>query len=514
MRRAPGIAAALALAACQVNVEGAQCSQPGTSAECPDGQACGNDRRCSERAAACARRCEVGDTRCTGATGTEAAETCTDADPVCGSWQVDPCASQGLRCVERGEAHACECNPNVTAEFSADPEGSPPGAPWYPTGVTEPVQCRFQRLGDALAAALAYGGPATVQVYGAGGAPVVFGSPIGESYPLDVPEGVTLRGAAAPAGETSILGNGASGASILRVAGTVERVRVENVSMTGIGVELSCGVAGAPTLRDVIVSAGAQQLAAGVTFATAPDACAALLERVDVSGATGAALDVAVPASGSITARGSLFHASGVGVQASGGVLRLEPDGTLRTEVTDNLGGGVLLDGMSVGADTIEATLANVVLARNGGTGLRISSIALASRLAMTSCDVYSNGTVSPTAYGVDGRTAGGILLSQLRLASFSMQGNKVYGNHGSVGADELAFESSDPWDLTTGGCSSPAPPPNAFGCLRDGSWAVSVWPGTVDAQSTIWPAIPPTGTVSPGVNTAGACNAWTAACP
>jgi hypothetical protein len=134
----------------------------------------------------------------------------------------------------------------------------------------------------------------------------------------------------------------------------------------------------------------------------------------------------------------------------------------------------------------------------------------------MISCDVHSNGAVSPSPYGPSGRTAGGILVSQLRLATFQMQGNSVYANHGSTGADELAFESSDPWTLTTGSCSTPAP--NMFGCLKDGSLAVSVWPGTVDARFTVWPTIPATGDFSAGVNVGsggyGPCTTWSGTCP
>lgn len=388
-----------------------------------------------------------------------------------------------MLCAKRGdEPHACECPPNGTAEFSADPSGTRLGEPPYPTGVAGPPQCRFRRLGDALAAAAAHGGPATVQVYGASGAPVVFGGSTGESWPLDVPEGVTLVGAAAPAGETSILGDGASAASILRVAGIVERVRIENVSMTGTGVELSCGASGTPTLRDVIVSAGTPELAKGVTIA---NTCGALLERMDVSGASGAALDIAVPATASVTAKGSLFHASGVGVQARGGILRFEQDGIIRTEVTDNAGNGIELRDTTA----VDATLADVLVARNGGTGIFVNMIPTDSKLTMTSCDVHSNGTATPIAYGPSGnRNAGGMLLTQSSLATFQLLDNRFHANDGGTGADELAFESTGTWTLSTGTCATA----NAFGCVGTGA-AVSIIPlGTVNARFTTWPEIAP----------------------
>jgi hypothetical protein len=59
------LAAALAalLGGCVVDVDGAPCAVSGQSTDCPSGQACGNDHRCSARAQACVSsgsRCEPG----------------------------------------------------------------------------------------------------------------------------------------------------------------------------------------------------------------------------------------------------------------------------------------------------------------------------------------------------------------------------------------------------------------------------------------------------------------------
>ena len=95
MRAAIVAVATLALVACQVNVEGAHCNQPGSAEQCPSGQACGNDGRCSERAAACGARCTPGEVRCGGTSGSAAVKTCTDAG--CNDYIVKPFTFQELQ---------------------------------------------------------------------------------------------------------------------------------------------------------------------------------------------------------------------------------------------------------------------------------------------------------------------------------------------------------------------------------------------------------------------------------
>ncbi len=510
MRRALVMLAALALAACQVEVEGARCAAPGTVTDCPAGQACGNDGRCSERAAAClATRCDVGATKCTG----DDLQTCTDADATCGRWDSRSCSAEGLLCAQRGASpHACECPANGTAEFTADPLGSPSGAVPYPTGIDSPRVCRFRQLGDALDAAVTHGGAVTVRAHGAPGEAVSFGIATGESFPIVVPEGLTIVGASAP-GETTIDGDGAMSATdIVRLeGGIVERVRIVNVSMPdATGVRLVCGATAGSTLRDVTVASGTQQLATGVRV---EGDCAAVLERVDVSGAANAALSVGFgTTTASMTASGSRFHGSGVGVVASGGVLIFQKDGATITEVTDNAGKGVHLGGATV----VDATLDGLLVARNGGTGM-VVEIPNASSFAMTSCEVHSNATTSPELYGpaADQRRAGGILFrqaSQLLLTSFVLQGNRIYANDGGTNADGLAFHSSGAWALNPG-MSCAVSVPNAFGCVRGTAAAVAIKAGgTIDARYTVWDPVPPT--TSGSVLWSPECQDTAPACP
>jgi hypothetical protein len=508
MRRACVIFAALALAACKVDLEGARCNVPGSPAECPDGQACGNDLRCSTRAAGCLARCDLQATTCVGITEVK---TCVgDVDPVCGSWQTQACGTN-LVCVERGQAHACECGANGTTVFAAGTGGSPVGGPWYPTGLEIPPQCRFRQLGDALEAAVAHGGPTTVKAYGDPGAAVTF---TGETFPLVVPNDVTISGADSPAGETILQGDAATSATMVTLQGTLERVHLQNVSMTGNGVGVTCGT-GTPTLRDVIVSAGTQRLARAVTVA---GPCGASLERVDASGATSAALDVAADAGALVTVTGGRFHASGTGLQVTGGKLDFRVDSTTGgTQVTDNIatvpgaqpdtvGTGILLIGNST---VIDATMTGVVVARNAGTGMYVNSISSSSSLTMTSCDVFSNGTGAPQAYGpAPQRSAGGILLTQSSLTTFAFQSNRIYANDGGKGADELAFYSSGAWNFNPPVCG---PATNAFGCMGVGK-AVSITTGTVDARNSLWSEIPPP--LNGAVTWSPECSGTAPACP
>ncbi len=506
MRVALPIVAALALAACQVDVEGAPCATPGARTDCPDGQACGNDLKCSTRAAGCKAAqafCTPGATpaaspkRCRG--DAAAIQTCTNADEVCGAWAVvsaqDDCASGSLECREPSAGQpACLCR--IPTDAIRVDAAAAPGL-LARTGADQPSQCRFAKLGDALAYAKdvwmpAHGdAPATVRAVGAPapGTPVVFGA---ESFPLVIPSGVTLSTAASPTpADWVISANPDASVDVIQLhdGATIEGFTVRSVSARGDGIAAAtCGSTTPPAIRSVIVEGGAQ-VARGVSVS---GACGALLERVDVSGATGAALEIATPASAPVTARGSRFHGSDdVGIRATGGILSFEPSGMTQTEVTDNVGNGVVLgNGVGGGSAKIEATLAGVLVARNGGAGLFVNSVPATSKLTMTSCDVHSNATSAPIMYGPAGnrRSAGGVLLTQASLAAFDLRGNRIYANHGGTGADELAFESTGPWTLSSGVCTTS----NAFGCVGAGAAVGVISGGTVYAQFTTWPVIPP----------------------
>jgi hypothetical protein len=491
MRAAWAIAAALLLAACRVDVEGARCTQPGSASECPDGQACGNDLKCSARAASCgASFCKVGATLCD--TSARLGACGADADPVCGSWVVRDCGAN-LACVERGAAHACECVANAGTELAAGAGGSALDGAAHPTGLASPPQCRFKRLGDALAAAVAHGGQTTVKVYGDPGAAVVF---IGEAFPLVVPQDVTVSGADAPAGETVIHGDAGTAGPMVSLQGTLERVHLQNVSMSGDGVDVSC-TAGLATLRDVIVSAQSQKFATGVKIS----GCGAAIERADVSGADLAALDIAVPAA-AVTVTASKFHASGSGVRVTSGTVFFGPDAS---SVIDNNGPGLLLTGFGGITPAVKVTLNGTTVARNDSTGIVVDGVEPGSSLEVRGCDIEANGRGSPRKYGPGNpqRTAGGVFIRQSSAIPLVFKGNRVFGNAG----DQLAFESDGTWSIAAADCGADS---NTFACVASGDAAVGIatgGAGSVNASSSVWPTVVWNSWIFGNVTSAFYCN-------
>ena len=496
--RAPlALAAALLLAGCEVDVDGAPCAAVGEISDCPDAQACGNDLRCSARALACASsRCTPGESMCRdGAT----AVRCTARDAVCGRWEDDDCAGRAMVC---GLSHACECPEYAGTTIVADPRvASRRGAPPFPTGQPEPPECRFGRLWDALAAASSLAPTAaTVEIRGAAGAPVVFGAGTGEGWPLAVAANVVLLGAAAPAGPTTI--RGAPGAArLVEVQGALEGVRVEGGGASGEGVALSCGASGTPSLDAVAVDGGAwldpdglftAGLAAGVTVG---GSCGARLAGVQVSAVAGPALTLALDPASAATADvlGGCFGESEVGIWIRGGKVSVRPDGATGTVVSANAEEGIVVGGIQprlppTGNATVDATLQGVTVLANGGTGLSIQSVLGTSRVRTTACDVAENGAARAAIYGPSGgkRTAGGVFVALGPIAAFGFAGNRVWANAG----DQLAFFSDTGWSVAPAACGADS---NVFACVAGGSSGVALLgAGTVQAARNVWPALPP----------------------
>jgi hypothetical protein len=499
MRPAIALVAALALAACQVGVDGAPCRTLGDAADCPPGQACGNDRRCSARAAGCVSAgtlCEIGWAACTGgAEAKERVERCTGAaDPVCGGREIDECTAQGLECGTRGPFPGCECRPAFEGtEVAADPtHGSIADAFPFPTGSASPPACRFRRLGHAIAAAGALGVSA-VRAHGEPGAPAVFGDVAsGESFPLTIPAGITVRGAAAPAGPSVLRSEGADASKLVALEGELEGFGVEASAATGTGVAVSCG-GETPSLADVTVDGGGS-LTRGVQIV---GACGADLTRVEVSNVAGPALLVAAGEGAPVTVLASTFRASSPGVEMTGGTLTLgaEGDGTSAVQVTENVGDGVVIRG----GGTVDVRLLGTLVSANGGTGVVLYLVDVASRLTVRGCDVLANGRTSMRGYGPSpGRPVGGIFVYQPSLAtsSFVFEANRVWAN----GGDQLAFWSPGAWSIAAG--SSCGPSSNLFACVAPGAYAVAIGGGgSVDARLTVWPgSFDPEQYVSAGV--------------
>jgi len=491
------VATALLHVACAVQVDGAPCSVPGKTVDCPADQACGNDLRCSARALACAGSMCTPDATYCSSTRTALAMRCDRVDPVCGKWLEDDCGARGMECGTRGSG-ACECPEpeNLVTFVVADPRGSPSRSVVpFPRGQANPRECSFGRLADALLA-VSTGVASTVAIAGDPGVPAVFGTATAEPWPLVVPFNVTLRGAQAPVADSVIRAGPEPSAAgtILRVLGSVAGVRIDGGGARGAGIELGCGTGPGPSLEDVVVDGGGSVdptgavtagLRAGVSILAA--SCGSRLERVAVTGVAGPAFDVEASASTQVV--GGSFSGSEVGMWLRGGRTTVSPDGTSRVRVSGNAGLGIVIGG---GADLMapHATVPQAVIDRadvtlNGGLGVLVSRLAEAgSSVTLTRCDVSGNGRMRPfMSGGGDPRQVGGVVLSlgsQATLAAFA--GNRLWSNAG----DQLVIESDANWVIGPSACGADT---NQFTCVSLGAWALRIFGfGSVSAQNDRWP--------------------------
>ncbi len=395
------IVAALLLGGCSVDVEGAPCREPFETTDCPAGQACGNNLRCSARALACgAGRCTPGVDPTTCSTVTQTATRCDRSDPVCGRWVEDDCGGRGMHCGTRGGG--CECPEYIGTVVVAGAGGAlDRNLPPYPRGQASPPECRFGKLADALFLATTTG-PATVQVVGNAGAQVVFGTATAESWPLTVRPNVTVLPADAPAGATVI--RGAPGAAKLAVVqGVLQGVRVEGGGATGTGVELACGASGVPALRGVSVDGGGVLdpsnvvtggLASGIAVT---GACGARITGAAVSAVSGPALAIEPTGAASVVVLGGTFGGSEIGIRIRGGAVTIapDPDGASTPIVSGNAGEGIVFGGGVGGAlfAVPDATIDRAVVSHNGGTGIVLASLSEpASHVRLHRCDVRGTG--------------------------------------------------------------------------------------------------------------------------
>ncbi|HSD22192.1 MAG TPA: right-handed parallel beta-helix repeat-containing protein [Anaeromyxobacter sp.] len=436
-----------ALVACQVDVEGAPC-RPGHAEDCPSGQGCGLDKKCS------------------------------------------------LLCGEQSGALGCKCPPNDGPEFAADPAGSRIEDAPYPTGVMSPVACRFGRLGDALDAAAAYATShadtgAVTRAYG--DAPVFGVAETGEAFPLHVAAGVTLIGTESTNALTTVRADSSPLAAVIDLQGVIERVALEGAAAEGVGVAASCGATGTPSLRHVAVD-GAGLLATGVAVS---GACGADLDDVEVRQTVRAALLVDAAERATVNVVGGGFRESGIGVEVRGGTLHLEgPPGVVPTflsgftngvtlEVVGNANHGIALVG---GATPITLGVSRVRISGNAGTGIRIDDLPTGSSVAVVDSEISGNTSLSDGSLYASGRRAGGLILNQSVPPPFVFKGNVVACNDG----DQLGFYASsvEPMKIGPDACG----PESNFVRTKTGATAVFVSPYiSVDARNNFWAPDPPT---------------------
>lgn len=479
MRLLSALAAALALAACQVNLEGAACAQPGAGDQCPSGQRCGNDLRCSERAAACAHRCTASERGCIDG----GVRTCEDTDPVCGTWRLDEdCAARSLDCGGTGDAAACSCPASDGVTVYVDPvAGAPDGQP-APTGAHEPASCRYRALAEALAVAAA--GQAAV-VVASGEVPMTYPVPAD----LVVPPGVTLRtddAVASPADRILALGDGVTTSGLTLGAGAVlSGFSVRNAAApdAAVAVSIACGAGEVARVADVEVDV-ARDGGRLVTGILVDGACPAVLERVRVAGAV----------TGVHLARGDLALQQVLVASSAGpGVV-----------VTAGQGGGITLE---------ECTLRD-----NGDTGLVLG--ANTARVRMHATRICRNAAVTPRGAFTSKRKVGGVYIAgnpPTDAANVAFTGNAVHGNAGdqvlvSGGAVTWRLDGGADCGLERNLFGGYAPSP-AAGLVADSAVVSALrngWAGGVPAPGFDYQAI--SGAINATVDASQYCDPPTAA--
>jgi hypothetical protein len=419
------VALAAGLAACSVDVEGATCKDVGTVDNCPSGQKCGTDLKCSVKAAGCTP-CKVdGAVVCRVAPTCELVKCTADLDPVCGTWTA--ASSGGLQtCMppNGGGDPECACAKNVV-----DPAGG---------------TCTHPSISSAITAATRFPAPVVVL----GGASYFYGNAIEAAAPIVIPAGVTLLGdettsASAATRIIVVQGPGPEGLQV-HPGALVRGLAVERADAAGptIGLLLTGGAAASGnTLTSVRVDAGA----GGGGFATGirvAGANAVAMSDVLVKGATIAGLEVnRLGASDVVLVTGSTFDQNQVGVSL------LKGDLTLSGSTVKGSGWeGVVAATGTPGQTSL--TLTDDVISRNGRGGVRLS---VNDKLVVTGTRICGNTGYARSLSGVT-RTVGGILAVGSPPTTLAFRGNLIHDN----GGDQVFVGAGTSWNLSgVAGCAT-----------------------------------------------------------
>jgi hypothetical protein len=261
MRALLALATALLLAGCQVDLEGAACAVPGSSDQCPSGQRCGVDLRCS-------------------------------SSPL------------------------LTCPAPSGVELLVDP-AAPAGAP-TPSGARSPAACRFRSLDQALAAAAQLQGAVVRAVAATYPVTATLAIPAGVTLQADedplVPDAHVLR----------LEGALAAGVSLAeRAALSGFTIRNGSAPASAVGVEIACAAGTAARLADVKVEAAGATAALAIGV-RAGGVCPVELDRITVQGASSAGLLVTRDAAAStLVATDVTLDGNGEGVRITRGDVTL-----------------------------------------------------------------------------------------------------------------------------------------------------------------------------------------------
>jgi len=475
-----------------VDVEGAPCGTPGTDTDCPPGQACGVDGKCSERAT----QCMAAELRCVPDTDKRCSddgmriETCTKSDP-CGAWELegagDDCSAVSLECDDSSGTARCACG-MPAGEIVVDVAAA--AGTLTPTGASEPEECRFRTLRAALDYARftwqpTHGGAAaTVRALGspAAGAPVVFAS---ESFPLPVGPGVTLTTAAAtPRPEDWVVSPGPGGTDAaveLHGGGTLEGFTLGAGAGSGDGIVVACDGGRTNAAARQVVVAGGHAFRRGVVV---EETCGLEASDLDVRDSVEAGLwvnaalaDPAAPDVGVTVRGGTLSGNGGAGAELRSGFLEIggRVVDAVPFTVSGNQGFGIVAQARPAApfpAVRLAVDLAD--LTGNGEAGLLVSGANLpaTSTASVRRTKIHANlGRTSLSAHTGGRRAAGAILRNAPVQLEF--QGNAVYGNGSTIAGvyhDQVAVFSTARWVLSGADCDAGA---NRFACPAPGGYLV-----------------------------------------
>lgn len=497
------MAVALVLSACTVDVEGAPCSAPGEAGQCPGGQACGNDGKCSVRAAACAALAPgTPGARCTPGVGgacvdpegtptTGVAKRCTADDAVCGTWVYEPCTPSGLVCGLRAPAGGaqgawCVCpdQPAGSRELIVRPGGSLAERAPFATGAAAPAACSFRRLGDALVQAgvitVDPSAVATVTAVGAGTDPatavtITFSAAAtGETFPLPVAPRVTLRSDAQTGGGTYRIvfdGEGLPSAPVvLHSGGALAGFTIQNGAggSANDAIGLACDGSDPALLTSAAVDGrGTGALKLGRGFAAVGAACSVVARDVAIAGCQ-----------------------DGVFVESGHVVLQ-------SVRISANAGVGVRANDTLVGAPRIE--IRNSKVFGNGDTGIFVGN---ANEVRITGTTSSGNGATTVWGTGfpyATSRNAGGIvLIGNPPSGAVEFARNRIYGNNGD---QVLVMGAAIQWNLDGPSCGSDAAGPlfGVIGCYDPAFVGTLSYRGivavnaSVSAQYIGWQSVPST---------------------
>jgi len=359
---------AAALAGCSVELEGAACDVPGETAQCPSGQACGVDRKCSSKPK-------------------------YECDPAGAELAVDVAQSGKL-------------GGSVTVT---------------PTGAVEPPGCRLPTLDAALAAVVT--GTTGIKIYGDGV------STFTRTAPLALRPGFTLTGEK-PVPANVVLQATSAMATVVDLApgATLRYVTIESsVDQAGDALTVACGSETAKaTLTNVKVN-GANKLRRGLTVT---GKCGVEATDLVVTGAKQDGVYVDADASENVTTTitsGELAQNGGNGLAVRAGRVVLQGNGAGDFGLHHNADHGAFVTSSDTATLPSDLTLRLVAVHENEGAGVVVLDSKRAgntSSVVLEGVKIYKNASTS-----YSGRQVGGLLLQGALAPTFSMRSSVLCSN-------------------------------------------------------------------------------------